>query len=142
MQANYRVDANDIGIAGHSSGGDFAVDTLLRKTTPFTKFIVGSFGTDVLEETLAAREQAFAETDADKKLEVFCGYGGAELADPFLQLYVERGVVAIGADQAGNVLVAVPVRLEVVELAADLDRQDRPGEEVRRDLVPVGAEPK
>ena len=92
LKANYRIDPNEIGLAGHSSGGDFAVDTLLRKQTPFTKFIVGSYGTDVLERTLPAREQAFADTVVTRQLRVFCGYGGAELEDPYLKDYIARGV--------------------------------------------------
>ena len=91
VQETYRIDENEIGIAGHSSGGDFAVDTLLRKDTPFSKFIVGSFGTDVLERTLAAREASYAATKSDRKLSVFCGYGGAEETDPYLRDYIVRG---------------------------------------------------
>ena len=92
VQASYRVDADEIGIAGHSSGGDFAVDTLLRKDTPFSKFIVGSFGTDVLDRTLSEREAAYAANKTDRQLSVFCGYGGAEETDPYLRDYIIRGV--------------------------------------------------
>ena len=92
INASYRIDADEIGVAGHSSGGDFAVDTLLRHETPFSRFIVGSFGTDVLEATLAEREAAFANRFSDKPLKVFCGYGVAEHTDPFLKAYIERGM--------------------------------------------------
>ena len=102
LQADYRIDAEDIGIAGHSSGGDFAVDTLLRKQTPFSKFIVGSFGTDVLERTLADREKVFAETDSPRHLSVFAGYGGAEQTDPYLTQYIERGVDLLERLQASD----------------------------------------
>ncbi|NIB42439.1 alpha/beta hydrolase [Pseudomaricurvus alkylphenolicus] len=64
LKADYRIDPKEIGLAGHSSGGDFAVDTLLRKQTPFSKFIVGSYGIDVLERRLPEREAAFAEMPA------------------------------------------------------------------------------
>ncbi len=100
VSGKYRIDENEIGVAGHSSGGDFAVDTLLRKDTPFSKFIVGSFGTDVLERTLEAREKAFAETEAQRRLGVFCGYGGAEESDPYLAQYIERGVALMERLQA------------------------------------------
>lgn len=102
LKARHRIDADEIGVAGHSSGGDFAVDTLLRKQTPFSKFIVGSFGTDVLDATLAERERAFAETRAERKLRVFCGYGGAEQADPFLREYIERGVALMERLQSND----------------------------------------
>ncbi len=102
LHTNYRIDADEIGIAGHSSGGDFAVDTLLRKQTPFSKFIVGSFGTDVLERTLPGREQAFADTAAPRHLNVFAGYGGAELTDPYLTQYIERGVDLLNRLQASD----------------------------------------
>jgi predicted alpha/beta superfamily hydrolase len=95
LQRTHRINTNEIGVAGHSSGGDFAVDTLLRKQTPFSKFIVGSFGTDVLEATLAARERAFTEITPKNPLSVFCGYGGGEEEDPYLKPYIERGVALL-----------------------------------------------
>ncbi len=95
LNESYRIDADEIGVAGHSSGGDFAVDTLLRKQTPFSKFIVGSYGTDVLERTLPARERAFAEIVAPRHLSVFAGYGGAEQTDPYLAQYIDRGVALL-----------------------------------------------
>ena len=91
LHKDYRIDADNIGIAGHSSGGDFAVDTLLRKETPFSKFIVGSFGADVLAARLPEREKAFSEAKAPRPLKVFCGFGGAELADPNLHHYITSG---------------------------------------------------
>ena len=102
LNASYRIDADEIGVAGHSSGGDFAVDTLLREDTPFSKFIVGSFGTDVLEATLAEREAAFANRSSDKQLKVFCGYGVAEHTDPFLKEYIERGMALMERLQANG----------------------------------------
>ncbi len=65
LNASFRINANEIGVAGHSSGGDFAVDTLLREDTPFSRFIVGSYGTDVLDATLAEREGAFVYRSSD-----------------------------------------------------------------------------
>ena len=95
LNSRYRVDPDEIGVAGHSSGGDFAVDTLLRKQTPFSRFIVGSFGTDVLERTLPEREARFGATAATRPQRVFCGYGGAEEEDPYLTPYIERGVALL-----------------------------------------------
>lgn len=92
LRNTYRIDDNEIGVAGHSSGGDFAVDTLLRENSPISKFIVGSYGTDVLEATLAKREAAFANRTPDRELKVFSGYGVAEHTDPFLKAYIERGL--------------------------------------------------
>ena len=92
LTKKYRIDAKQIGVAGHSSGGDFAVDTLLREDSPISKFIVGSYGTDVLDATLAEREVAFANRTSDQELKVFCGYGVAEHTDPFLKEYIERGL--------------------------------------------------
>ncbi len=88
-------------MAGHSSGGDFAVDTLLRKQTPFSKFIVGSYGTDVLEKNLAAREAQFADLPS-AQLSVFCGYGGGEEADPYLKPYIERGIALLQRLEASD----------------------------------------
>ena len=95
MTARYRIDLDEVGVAGHSSGGDFAVDTLLRKHTPISRFIVGSFGTDVLEATLPEREKRFAAMTATLPQRVFCGYGGAEEDDPYLTPYIERGVALL-----------------------------------------------
>ncbi len=108
VQADFRIDTSEIGIAGHSSGGDFAVDTLLRKDTPFSRFIVSSFGTDVLEQNLAEREARFAQLTAPRKLKVFCGYGGGEQDDPFLTQYIDRGVDLMQRLQAAD-----PDNLEV-----------------------------
>ncbi len=95
LDGEFRIDPEEIGIAGHSSGGDFAVDTLLRRQTPFSKFIISSFGTDVLDRTLAQRERAFSSTPAPRHLDVFCGYGGGERSDPYLRDYIERGIELI-----------------------------------------------
>ena len=110
MSERHRVDPNEIGVAGHSSGGDFAVDTLLRKNSPFSRFIVGSFGTDVLERTLAAREKAFAETAAIRPISIFCGYGGAEEEDPYLTEYIDRGVALMARLKASDPDLEVIVR--------------------------------
>ncbi|MEM1145617.1 MAG: alpha/beta hydrolase-fold protein, partial [Pseudomonadota bacterium] len=105
LQATYRVDPAEIGLAGFSSGGDFAADTLLRKDTPFSHFIIGSFGADVLAATLDERERAFARIKAPHHIEVFCGYGGDELADPNLRYYIQSGLDLMArlqtADQEG-----------------------------------------
>lgn len=92
LQTDFRINPDDIGIAGHSSGGDFAVDTLLRKDTPFNKFIVGSYGADVLARRLPERARRFAALSAPRPLRVFCGFGGAELADPNLRHYIQSGI--------------------------------------------------
>ena len=110
LSASYRIDENEIGVAGHSSGGDFAVDTLLRQNTPFSKFIVGSFGTDVLEATLPERERAFRDRESPRQLSVFCGYGGAEHTDPFLKAYIERSVALMERLQESGRNVAITVR--------------------------------
>jgi len=102
LRNKHRIDENEIGVAGHSSGGDFAVDTLLREDTPISRFIVGSFGTDVLDATLAEREVAFANRTSDQALKVFCGYGVAEHTDPFLKEYIERGLALMGRLQVNG----------------------------------------
>ena len=110
MKTRYRVDPDEIGVAGHSSGGDFAVDTLLRKQTPFSRFIVGSFGTDVLERTLPERETRFGAMAAARPQRVFCGYGGAEEEDPYLAQYIERGVALLHRLQASDPGLDVTIR--------------------------------
>ncbi len=110
MTSRYRIDADEVGLAGHSSGGDFAVDTLLRKQTPFSRFIVGSYGTDVLERTLPEREARFGATAAIRPLRVFCGYGGAEQEDPYLTQYIERGVALLQRLKSSDPDLDVTVR--------------------------------
>ena len=46
LLSKYNVDADEIGLAGHSMGGAFCGQTLLAKTTPFSKFIIGTFSMD------------------------------------------------------------------------------------------------
>ena len=108
--SRHRIDLDEVGVAGHSSGGDFAVDTLLRKQTPFSRFIVGSFGTDVLEKTLPEREARFSAMKATKPGHVFCGYGGAEEEDPYLKPYIERGVALLNRLQTRDPDLRVTVR--------------------------------
>ena len=108
LSGELRVDSDELGIGGHSSGGDFAVDTLLRKDTPFSKFIVGSYGADVLAARLPEREKAFAELQAPRPLKVFSAFGGAELADPNLHHYIQSGV-----DLLERLQKADPERLSV-----------------------------
>ncbi len=110
MTSRYRIDLDEVGVAGHSSGGDFAVDTLLRKQTPFSRFIVGSFGTDVLEATLPEREKRFGAMTAARPLRVFCGYGGAEEDDPYLTQYIERGVALLERLQTSDPALDVTTR--------------------------------
>ncbi|MYE11768.1 MAG: alpha/beta hydrolase [Gammaproteobacteria bacterium] len=110
ITSRYRVDLDEVGVAGHSSGGDFAVDTLLRKQSPISRFIVGSYGTDVLEANLPEREKRFAATAAARPLRVFCGYGGAEEDDPYLTHYIERGVALLQRLQAADPAMDVTIR--------------------------------
>jgi len=116
LSKEYRVDPDEIGLGGHSSGGDFTVDTLLRKDTPFSKFIVGSYGADVLEKTMAKREKVFARTKAPRKLQVFCGYGGAELSDPNLAVYIQSGI-----DLLERLKAADPDNLDLTIRGYDLE---------------------
>ena len=92
LRERYRINPGELGIAGHSSGGEFVVDTLLKKQTPFSKFIVGSYGVHVFADTLPQRERHFAKTKAPRDLKVFCGFGGAEIEDPNLVDYIGGGI--------------------------------------------------
>lgn len=65
---------------------------MLKKQTAFSKFIVGSYGVHVFADTLPAREQHFEKTRAPQALQVFCGFGGAEIEDPNLIDYIGGGV--------------------------------------------------
>ncbi|MEM1142788.1 MAG: alpha/beta hydrolase-fold protein [Pseudomonadota bacterium] len=110
LQGKYAIDPAEIGIAGHSSGGDFVVDTLLRKQTPFSKFIVGSYGADVLAARLPQREKDFAALSVPRPLTVFAGYGVAEIEDPALTHYIQSGIdllERLGASDPNNVSMEI-----------------------------------
>lgn len=83
LQAQYRVDPEEIGLMGHSMGGAFVGHTLLTKTSPFSKFIAGTFSMDAwyTPEEMAAMQATYAATAAPRKVDVFHGYGGVELLD-------------------------------------------------------------
>lgn len=83
LLSKYNVDADEIGLAGHSMGGAFCGHTLLAKTTPFSKFVIGTFSMDgwYTPEEMAAYQQHYKTAQAENPVDVFYGYGGVEVSD-------------------------------------------------------------
>lgn len=75
LMTDLPIDADDLGLAGHSMGGLFSHYALLTQM-PFHKYIMGSFSTELYGATLAALERDFSATPARQ---VFAGIGGAEI---------------------------------------------------------------
>jgi predicted alpha/beta superfamily hydrolase len=78
---HYLVDAHDLGVFGYSAAGAFASYVLLDKTAPFRKVMIGTFGTVWYGDELATLEAEFTAKPAPHGVDVFYGYGGAEVAD-------------------------------------------------------------
>ena len=80
LRAELPIEESDIGLAGHSCGGAFAVDLLLNGARPFSKLLVGTFGLDWFKPAdLERLERGFAgHRDLPR---VFVAIGGAEFDD-------------------------------------------------------------
>ena len=80
LSAEFRIDQRDIGLAGHSCGGAFAIDLLLNGGHPISKLLVGTFGLDWYSpEALEELERGFAPRAQGPG--VFMAIGGGEFAD-------------------------------------------------------------
>lgn len=86
LQANYRVDAGDVALGGHSFGGLFALYALLRSPHLFQRYVISSPSFWWDSESLFAYEAAYAAQDADLPAKVFMSAGTLEeaMAPPFL----------------------------------------------------------
>jgi predicted alpha/beta superfamily hydrolase len=99
LEADYRVDENEIGLMGHSLGGALIAHALLTKDTPFTKFIAGTFGIDwYTPEEMEAMQTQYQSTPAPHRVDIFYGYGGVEVAD--FPGAIEKSVTFLEALQA------------------------------------------
>jgi predicted alpha/beta superfamily hydrolase len=86
----YPIEADDLGLAGHSAGGVFASHALLTGA-PFRKLILGSFSLELYGETLARLEHEFTARATRPPRQVFAAVGGAELAEPLVSSGMRGG---------------------------------------------------
>lgn len=79
------VNTNDLGLFGHSAAGAFAAYALLEDSPVFTRYLIGTFGTQWWSDC-AANEAAFVAArraaSAPRPTRVYHAVGGAELTDP------------------------------------------------------------
>jgi uncharacterized protein len=88
VEANYRVSANDRGLAGYSYGGLFALYTLFHAPETFRRYFAGS---PSMWEALFEYEQAYASqhTDLQARLFITTGSRESDLLEP-VQRMVDR----------------------------------------------------
>ncbi|NIB41593.1 alpha/beta hydrolase [Pseudomaricurvus alkylphenolicus] len=85
LSDRYSINQEDIGLFGHSAAAAFAVYALLENSPVFSRYAIGTFGTEWWDDIDAA-EKTFIEnrqskTDVAVK-KVYHAVGGAELEEP------------------------------------------------------------
>lgn len=93
LESEYRVDARDRTLLGHSWGGLFALYALFQQSQLFQRYVVVSpdlpFGNGMLLDD----EKQFANTHSNLAVRLYVAYGDAELNDyelPFLEPFMRN----------------------------------------------------
>lgn len=95
LTTEFRIDLEDIGIAGHSAGGAFVSHVLLTRAAPFRKLILASFGTFWYGSALEKYEAAFLESAEAQPIEAYACFGGGEINDPGLSAGMREGIAML-----------------------------------------------
>ena len=80
LQEQFRLDLADLGLFGHSAGGAFVADALLSGNSVFSKFVIGTFGTDWWGDSLNSVETTLQPLEG-RSVQIFYGYGGGGAED-------------------------------------------------------------
>jgi predicted alpha/beta superfamily hydrolase len=83
VEERYRIDPNDRTLLGHSTGGHFALYTLLQHPPVFHKFAIGSPSLGMGNEGLFEIENQYAQQFNELPVKVFFGIGEGEEHSPF-----------------------------------------------------------
>ena len=79
LAAEYRMDPDDHGYAGHSGGGQFGLYTLFNKPESFSKYIISS---PAAYQPWLDMEETWHKSNKDLKARVFLSAGEAEIYHP------------------------------------------------------------
>ena len=83
VETRYRASSEDKTLLGDSSGGHFAIYTLLRQPQSFQKYVVGSPSLGFGEGALFKMESEFAKQNKELPVKMFLGIGSEEEHAPF-----------------------------------------------------------
>jgi predicted alpha/beta superfamily hydrolase len=83
VEARYRASSEDKTLLGDSSGGHFALYTLLRHPQSFQKYVVGSPSLGYGERSLFKIESEYANEHKELPVKLFLAIGGQEEHAPF-----------------------------------------------------------
>jgi predicted alpha/beta superfamily hydrolase len=78
MEARYRMDSEDKTLLGHSTGGHFALYTLLNEQQLFQRYIVGSPSLGIGHGVLFNMESDYAKKHQELPVKLFMGIGEEE----------------------------------------------------------------
>jgi predicted alpha/beta superfamily hydrolase len=97
VEERYRVDPLDRTLLGDSTGGHFAIYSLLTQPRSFNRYVVGSPTLGYGEKALFKLESAYAEAHQELPARLFLGIGDQEELAPFSALG-HRGVIVTVSD--------------------------------------------
>ena len=90
--ANFRIDAQQLGLYGHSGGGLFCSYVMLSGGSRFNKFIVGTFPGMFYKEDQQDLFGSWQRQHTDKAWQVFHGVGGEELSNQAIGSIARSGL--------------------------------------------------
>ena len=116
LGSRWAVDTNDLGLFGHSAAGAFAAFALLEGSPVFTRYLIGTFGTQWWGD-YAAHESAFVAgrraASPVRSTRVYHAVGGAELTDP---AFAHAGIGLPSVQQLGAMgLPGLDIRTQIFD---------------------------
>lgn len=81
----YRINNEDIGLAGNSAAGFFTAHTLFSENSPFHKYIISSPAMAYGDGELFRLEKRWAQSHSDLAAQVYMGAGARELNNVFYE---------------------------------------------------------
>lgn len=85
LAGEYRIDARQLGLFGHSAGGAFVLYSLLSGASPFRKYICGSPATWICDGELFRMEECYAAAQRDLDATLYMAAGVEEMQSAFLE---------------------------------------------------------
>lgn len=97
LAADYRMEADDHGLLGHSAGGMFVASSVFTRPGAFAKYLSGSSTMSGNNYGVFELEERYASENDDLRARVFLGSGEAEASDPTMTAWsTVGGLVRLG----------------------------------------------
>ncbi|MGF1462806.1 MAG: alpha/beta hydrolase [Maricaulaceae bacterium] len=85
LAQDFRIDTQNLALAGVSAGGAFATWTMFQEASPFSAYIISSGVMAMGDGALYALEESFAATHSDLNARVYFSSGSREGSHPVLE---------------------------------------------------------